>query len=97
VRDGDTIRLRIDTRALEGSADIIDPPPHALAARPPHPDLQRDSRVPSDTRLWAALQKASGGTWGGCVYDTDRIARLLETALAEAPHEGQRPFTQYTE
>ncbi|MPZ17803.1 MAG: YjhG/YagF family D-xylonate dehydratase [Luteitalea sp.] len=84
VRDGDTIRLRIDTRALEGTADIVDPPSHALAARPPHPDLQRDSRVPADTRLWAGLQKASGGTWGGCVYDTDRITSLLEAALAEA-------------
>ena len=22
-----------------------------------------------DTRLWAALVQASGGVWGGCVYD----------------------------
>ena len=31
--------------------------------------------LPDDTRLWAALQQASGGTWGGCVYDVDRDHR----------------------
>ncbi|MEY4179298.1 MAG: hypothetical protein RLY70_2872, partial [Planctomycetota bacterium] len=25
-----------------------------------------------------ALQRAGGGTWGGCVYDVDRIVELLE-------------------
>ena len=29
------------------------------------------------TRLWAALQNASGGTWGGCVFDPDAILRAL--------------------
>ena len=30
--------------------------------------------------LWAALQNASGGTWGGCVYDVDAIiGRLTRT------------------
>ena len=33
--------------------------------------------LPDDTRLWAALQNASGGTWGGCVYDVDAIVDLL--------------------
>jgi hypothetical protein len=28
--------------------------------------------------LWAALQDASGGTWGGCVYDADQIIKYLE-------------------
>ena len=37
----------------------------------PRPDL------PADTRLWAALQEASGGIWAGCVYDADRIAEAL--------------------
>jgi len=36
-------------------------------------------RRPADTRLWAALQQASGATWGGCVFDVDRIVVLLET------------------
>jgi hypothetical protein len=49
-----------------------------LAARSPHPDLAPDPQLPDDTRLWAALQNASGGTWGGCIYDVDRIIELLE-------------------
>ena len=38
----------------------------------PHPDL------PNDSRLWAALQSVSGGTWGGCVFDVDAIINHLE-------------------
>jgi hypothetical protein len=30
-----------------------------------------------DTKLWAALQGASGGTWAGCVYDAERIIERL--------------------
>jgi hypothetical protein len=33
--------------------------------------------LPDDTRLWAALQDASGGTWGGSVFDVDRILEVL--------------------
>jgi len=43
--------------------------------------LKPDPRVPADTRLWAALQAACGGTWGGCVHDADRIAQLLALGL----------------
>jgi putative YjhG/YagF family dehydratase len=49
-----------------------------LASRRPHPDLAADPRLPSDTRLWAALITASGGTWGGCVYDVDEIIEKLQ-------------------
>jgi hypothetical protein len=38
----------------------------------PHPKL------PDDTRLWAALIHASGGVWGGCVYDVDMIVSKLK-------------------
>ena len=58
-----------------------------LAGRSLHPDLTADPRLPDDTRLWAALQAVSGGTWAGCVYDTDRILEVLaagEKALAQA-------------
>jgi putative YjhG/YagF family dehydratase len=82
LRDGDLVRLRIDTRALEGSVDVVSISPEELAARPVHPGLVPDPRVPDDTRLWAALQNASGGSWGGCVYDTGRITALLEAGLA---------------
>jgi xylonate dehydratase len=56
-----------------------------LAHRPTPAQLTADPRLPADTRLWAALQRASGGTWGGCVYDVDRIIELLaagESAIA---------------
>jgi hypothetical protein len=82
VRDGDIIRLTVNTRALEGSIDVIAPTTPEFAKRERHPGLRPDPRVPSDTRLWAALQSASGGSWGGCVYDVERISRLLELGFA---------------
>jgi hypothetical protein len=48
-----------------------------LAARPQRSDLRPDPNLPEDTRLWAALQRVGGGTWGGCVYDTDAIVNAL--------------------
>jgi hypothetical protein len=48
-----------------------------LAARPPRPDLAPDPDLPADTRLWAALQQAGGGTWGGCVYDVDAVVAAI--------------------
>jgi hypothetical protein len=49
-----------------------------LDAREPHPDLMEDPKIPDDTRLWAALQQVGGGTWGGCVYDVDKIIEVLK-------------------
>jgi len=57
-----------------------------LASRPTHPGLAPDSALPDDTRLWAALQDASGGTWAGAVFDVDAILRVIGAgtrALAE--------------
>ncbi|KYF73604.1 dehydratase [Sorangium cellulosum] len=82
VRDGDRVRLRIDTRRLEGTVDVVGVDAGDLAARLPNPALQPDGRVNADTRLWAALQDASGGSWGGCVYDAERIIGLLGRAVA---------------
>ncbi|KYF65056.1 YjhG/YagF family D-xylonate dehydratase [Sorangium cellulosum] len=82
VRDGDRIRLRIDTRRLEGTVDVVGVETGDLSARSPNPALQPDGRVNPDTRLWAALQDASGGSWGGCVYDAERIIGLLGRAIA---------------
>ena len=53
-----------------------------LAARDPFPGMGRDAELPDDTRLWAALQDASGGIWRGCVYDVDRIIETLEAGKA---------------
>jgi putative YjhG/YagF family dehydratase len=49
-----------------------------LAERPAHAGLRPRAGLPDDTRLWAALQQASGGVWNGCVYDVDRIIALLK-------------------
>ena len=77
VRDGDVIRIEIDTVALTGSVDVVGA--DDIAARPPHPGLvDRGRSLPDDTRLWAALQARSGGSWGGCVYDVDAIVAALD-------------------
>jgi putative YjhG/YagF family dehydratase len=86
VRDGDVIRIVIDRQKLEGTLDMVGEAgqplgPEAgaeiLARRPPHPNLAPAPGLPDETRLWAALQQAGGGTWGGCVYDTDSVLALL--------------------
>ena len=48
-----------------------------LAQRSPRADLAPHPALPSHTRLWAALVQASGGVWGGCVYDTEAIVARL--------------------
>lgn len=87
VQEGDTVEILIDTVNLTGSLNLIghdgqrytpEEGARVLASRQPHPDIAADERLPADTRLWAALQNVSGGTWGGCVYDVDRIIELLE-------------------
>jgi len=78
LRDGDRIKIRIDTRKLSGSVDVISLDDKALSARSTHPDLKPHPRLPDDTRLWAALQNVSGGSWGGCVYDVDKILLKLK-------------------
>jgi putative YjhG/YagF family dehydratase len=91
VRDGDRIRIVIDRNRLEGSVDLVgegerefgpEEGARVLARRPPRPDLAADPDLPADTRLWAALQAASGGTWGGCVYDVEAIIGRLRNAPA---------------
>jgi dihydroxyacid dehydratase/phosphogluconate dehydratase len=89
VRDGERVRLRIDTRKLEGSVDVLGVAAADLAARPPAAGLREPPDVPADTRLWAALQNASGGGWGGCIYDVDRIAGLLARGLAAEQADGR--------
>jgi putative YjhG/YagF family dehydratase len=87
VQEGDRIEIVIDRQHLEGSLHLVGDA-HALfdaeegsrrlAQRKPRPDLSSHPLLPEDTRLWAALVQVSGGVWGGCVYDTDKIISLLE-------------------
>ncbi|MEM8873804.1 MAG: YjhG/YagF family D-xylonate dehydratase [Planctomycetota bacterium] len=76
LRDGDRVRIEIDTKNLTGSVDAVDA---SVVHREPHPDLRADVNIPDDTRLWAALQQVGGGTWGGCVYDVDSIVDKLRS------------------
>jgi putative YjhG/YagF family dehydratase len=77
LRDGDLIRVRIDTRSLEGAIDFVGDIGELMSR--PEPILPRE-HVPIDTRLWAALQAHSGGSWGGAVYDVDAIEAALGSA-----------------
>ena len=87
VLEGDTIRIHIDRNRAEGSIDLVgegarrftpEEGTRILAARAPRADLAPHPAYPEDTRLWAALQLAGGGTWAGCVYDPDAIIATLE-------------------
>jgi putative YjhG/YagF family dehydratase len=88
LRDGDRIRVEIDTRQLHGKIDLVresspaagdfEPDDVELARRPSRPDLAPDPDLPDDSRLWAALQTASGGVWAGAVYDVPKILAVLE-------------------
>ncbi|MBI3822173.1 MAG: YjhG/YagF family D-xylonate dehydratase [Planctomycetes bacterium] len=82
VRDGDQIQIIIDRNKLVGSVDLVEAGSvekgtRILAERRLRDDLAPDPNLPDDTRLWAALQRVGGGTWGGCVYDTDAIVEAL--------------------
>jgi putative YjhG/YagF family dehydratase len=77
VREGERIRIAIDPRTISGSVDLVGVDAKEFAARPPLPGLRPHEKLPDDTRLWAALQQAGGGAWGGCVYDVDAITARL--------------------
>ena len=85
--EGDVVEVWIDTRNLRGRIDLVghgeeifgaEEGERVLAGRDLRPDLAPEEELPDDTRLWAALQQAGGGTWGGCVYDADEIVKLLD-------------------
>jgi putative YjhG/YagF family dehydratase len=87
LRDGDRIRIIVDRNRMEGSVDFVgegeiefgpDEGARTLQRRPPRPDLAPDPALPEDTRLWAALQRVGGGTWGGCVFDVEKIIAALQ-------------------
>ena len=86
ILEGDTIRIQLDCRRLEGSVDLVGEGERrftpgegreVLARRASRPDMAPHPALPDDTRLWAALQQAGGGTWGGCVYDADAVIAAL--------------------
>jgi len=87
LRDGDLIEIVIDRGKLEGTVNFVgeggvvvgaEAGARILSGRPFREDLAVDPGLPDDTRLWAALQDASGGPWGGSVFDVDAILRVLD-------------------
>src|SRR5262245_17504832 len=91
LRDGDIVQIIVDRNELTGSVDLVGESSGAqerrfsaaegttiLASRPARSNLKPDPNLPPETRLWAALQQASGGTWAGCVYDIDRILAAIK-------------------
>jgi dihydroxyacid dehydratase/phosphogluconate dehydratase len=86
VQEGDIIRIVIDRNRGEGSVDFVgtserqltpEEGAKMLAARVMRKDLAPHPALPDDTKLWAALQLAGGGTWAGCVYDPEAIITAL--------------------
>ncbi len=93
VREGDVLEVVIDTLNMAGSVNWVgegervytpEEGERILNARSTHPDLSPHPALPDDTRLWAALQEVSGGTWGGCVFDVDAIIGALRAGVDRA-------------
>jgi xylonate dehydratase len=91
VREGDMIEIVIDRNALHGSVNLVGEGGETISAnegnrllstRALRNDLSPHPSLPDDTRLWAALVHASGGVWGGCVYDADAIVAQLTRGAA---------------
>jgi putative YjhG/YagF family dehydratase len=87
IQDGDRIEIVVDRESLTGSLHLVgdadeifgaEEGSRRLAQRKPRADLRPHPQLPDDTRLWAALIHASGGVWGGCVYDVDQIVSQLK-------------------
>jgi dihydroxyacid dehydratase/phosphogluconate dehydratase len=100
VQEGDTIEIEIDRQNMTGKINLVATPDGDLTesqatalleSRSPHPALAAHPDLPDDTRLWAALQTASGGTWSGCVFDTDRIIEVLQAGLRSIDQKNEVP------
>ena len=100
LRDGDLIEIIVDRTDLTGSINLVGTADRELTPveasqvlkrREMNEVLRPHPRISADTRLWALLQSASGGTWSGCVYDVDRIEQVIKAginALNEADSAG---------
>ena len=104
LRTGDWIDIHIQLHTLEGSIHMlgdgeaptnVDEGTAILAQREMHSELRADPDLPDDTKLWAALQAASGGTWRGCIYDVERIKAFLDIGMRS--EEGQQLLQSYLE
>ena len=96
LREGDLISIEVDLIRLTGQVDFVgtqgdrispDEAGQVLSQRSSWPGLTSDARLPDDTRLWAALQSVGGGTWAGCVYDVEKIIKVIEIGMKHAQTE----------
>ena len=87
ILEGDLVEIEVDRVNLSGTINLIgengknlgvDWGTQQLLDRETQSDLKPHPLLPDDSRLWAALQNASGGTWGGCVFDVESIVETLE-------------------
>tara|TARA_B110000438_G_scaffold298227_1_gene346035 strand:- start:2651 stop:4669 length:2019 start_codon:yes stop_codon:yes gene_type:complete len=87
LKDSDIIEIIIDTKKLTGSINLVGELDNnygkawgdkEFSLRDASLEIKANVNLPDDTRLWAALQDVSGGTWGGCVYDVDKIVKTLK-------------------
>jgi putative YjhG/YagF family dehydratase len=87
LREDDLIEIVVNRGSLTGTVNLVgdasgefgwEEGARRLVARDPRADLKPHPDLPEDTRLWAALVDASGGVWGGCVYDTEKIVSALK-------------------
>ena len=94
LQDGDLIRVIVDPEQLVASIDLVghgdehwtaEEAAAELERRPLRDDVAPDPGLPADTAMWARLQSASGGLWGGCVYDHQAIVELLDAAAGRVP------------
>ncbi len=85
--EGDILNLEIDCKNLTGRIDLVGhndqmfevgEGEQVLAGRSLRTDLSPHPSLPAETRLWAAMQACSGGTWTGCVYDVDAIVEAID-------------------
>lgn len=88
ILDNDLIEITVDPKSIEGQVNLIGHGEERngkewgtseLARRPLRGDLTEATDLPDDTRLWAAIQRLGGGTWGGCVYDVESVLAKLAT------------------
>ncbi len=93
LRDGDVIEITVDRDSLHATVNLVGEGERRLSAgegaalladRVSRADLAPHPALPDDTRIWAALVEASGGVWGGCVYDADAIVSALARGKVEA-------------
>jgi xylonate dehydratase len=89
VLNGDLIEIIVDRSRLVGTVNLVgehgvnlgvEAGTKILEARALRTDLSAHPELPDDTRLWAAMQGVSGGTWGGCVFDVDSILAAFRKA-----------------